>query len=62
MVLKWDAKNDEKGKHGKFDSLWKDPYNIGSFCGTDEFLLEDLTRETLQGGPINGRLLKNYFA
>ena len=21
-VLKWDARNDEKGKHGKFDNLW----------------------------------------
>jgi len=23
LVLKWDAKYEEKGKHGKFDHLWK---------------------------------------
>jgi hypothetical protein len=26
MVLKWDAKREEKGKHGKFDNLWLGPF------------------------------------
>jgi hypothetical protein len=28
LVLKWDYRNEDKGKHGKFDSLWKGPYTI----------------------------------
>ena len=27
-VLKWDSRREEKGKHGKFDFLWKGPYVI----------------------------------
>jgi len=25
VVLKWDAVHEDKGKHGKFDHLWKGP-------------------------------------
>ena len=25
VVLKWDERNEDKGKHGKFDNLWKGP-------------------------------------
>jgi hypothetical protein len=28
LVLKWDSRSEDKGKHGKFDSLWKGPYTI----------------------------------
>ena len=28
LVLKWDARHEDKGKHGKFDHLWKGPYEI----------------------------------
>ena len=28
VVLKWDARNEEKGKHGKFENLWKGPFRI----------------------------------
>ena len=27
-VLKWDSRREDKGKHGKFDSLWQCPYII----------------------------------
>ena len=33
IVLKWDARNEEKGKHGKFDNLWKGPYRISAYRG-----------------------------
>lgn len=61
LVLKWDARNEEKGKHIKFDRLWEGPYKIGVVCGTNTFLLEGLTGETLSGGHVNGRFLKHYF-
>jgi len=33
MVLKWDARNEEKGKHGKFENLWKGPFKIAAYWG-----------------------------
>ena len=26
LVMKWDARHEDKGKHGKFEHLWKGPY------------------------------------
>ena len=28
LVLKWDSRHEDKGKHGKFEHLWKGPYKI----------------------------------
>lgn len=28
VVLQWDARNEEKGKHEKFENIWKGPYKI----------------------------------
>jgi len=33
VVLRWDARNEEKGKRGKFDNLWKGPYKISAYRG-----------------------------
>ena len=30
VVLKWDARNEDKWKHDKFDNLWKGPYKIAA--------------------------------
>eukprot|EP00253_Pinus_taeda_P035333 PITA_35333 len=60
MVLKWDAKNEEKGKHGKFEKLWKGPFKIAAYWGQNAFLLKEMNWEDCPGGPINGRLLKRY--
>ena len=40
VVLQWDAPHEEKGKHGKFDHLWKLPYKIISFRGMNAYVLE----------------------
>jgi hypothetical protein len=37
-VLKWDSINEEKGKHGKFENLWKVPYIIHAYRGSNAFL------------------------
>ena len=37
LVLKWDSMNEDKGKHRKFDSLWKLPYIIQAFRGNNTF-------------------------
>jgi hypothetical protein len=61
LVLKWDSRNEDKGKHGKFDSLWKGPYIIQAFRGNNTFFLKDSDGTDLPGGPVNGRMLKHYL-
>ena len=60
MVLKWDARHEDKGKHDKFDELWKGPYSISAFMGRNAFFLEDLEGNRVGVGPVNGRFLKLY--
>ena len=60
VVLKWDARNEEKGKHGKFKNLWKGPFKIVSYRGQNAFLLKEMNGEDCPGGPANGWLLKRY--
>ena len=38
-VLKWDSRREDKGKHGKFENLWKGPYIISSVSGNNDFFL-----------------------
>ena len=38
-VLKWDLRREDKGKHGKFDNLWLNPYSIHSTAGNNTFFL-----------------------
>eukprot|EP00253_Pinus_taeda_P002160 PITA_02160 len=60
VVLKWDARNEEKCKHGKFENLWKGPFKIAAYRGQNAFLLKEMNEEDCPGGPINGQLLKRY--
>ena len=61
IVLKWDSRREDKGKHGKFENLWKGPYIIHSIRGHNAFFLQGLNGEELFGGLVNGRMLKQYF-
>jgi hypothetical protein len=61
LVLRWDYRNEDKGKHGKFYSLWKGPYTIQVFRGNNAFILANNDGLDLSRGPINGRMLKHYL-
>eukprot|EP00253_Pinus_taeda_P001901 PITA_01901 len=61
VVLRWDARHEDKGKHGKFENLWKVPYNIAAYRGQNAFLLKEMNGDECPGGLINGRLLKRYY-
>lgn len=37
MVLKWNARNEEKGKHSKFENIWKGPFMIVAYHGLKPF-------------------------
>ena len=60
-VLKWHSRREDKGKNGKFDSLWQGPYMIQSTIGPNAFFLQELDGTDLFGGPVNGRVLKHYY-
>ena len=61
-VLKWDSGREEKGKNGKFDSLWQGPYIIYGYRGKNAFFLRQLDGIDLIGGPVKGRMLKRYLS
>ena len=60
-VLKWDSRREDKGKHGKFENLWKGPYIIHSIRGNNAFFLQELDGVELFRSLVNGRMLKHYF-
>jgi len=60
-MLMWDARNDDKGKHNKFEKLWKGPYRNVAYRGKNSFLLKEMNGEDFPGGPVNGWLLKWYY-
>jgi hypothetical protein len=62
LVLKWDAARQEKGKHGKFETLWTGPFVITTVQQNNTFVLQTLSGEEVAGGPFNGRFLKIYFS
>ena len=62
LVLKWDARHEDKGKHGKFDHLWKGPYLILEDHGNNSYTLQGFDGDPFFFGPVNGRFLKHYIA
>jgi hypothetical protein len=39
LVLKWDTRNEDRGRHRKFDHLWLGPFKIVSYHGNNAYLL-----------------------
>ena len=62
LVLKWDARHEDKGKHGKFDHLWKGPYLITENHGNNSYSLQGFYGDPFLARPVNGRFLKHYIA
>ena len=60
-VLKWDTVRQDKGKHGKFDSLWIGLFVIAQIQKNNTLKLQNLEGEEVFDGPVNGRFLKLYF-
>eukprot|EP00253_Pinus_taeda_P034355 PITA_34355 len=59
-VLRWDSQREDKGKHEKFDFLWKGPYIISAVQGNNTYFLKSPDGSTAEEGPVNGRMLKHY--
>lgn len=59
-MMEWDARNKDKGKHYKFENLWKGPFIIVAYQGQNAFLLKEMDGEDCPGGSVNRQLLKQY--
>lgn len=59
--MKWDSRREDKGKHWKFDFLWKDPHVIYAFRGNNAFFLREMDGKEVEGGLVNGQMLKHYM-
>jgi hypothetical protein len=60
LVLKWDARKEDKGKHEKFDHLWLGPFKIAAYRGSNAYILQETNGDLVGGGPVNGRFLNHY--
>lgn len=60
LVLRCNARREEKAKHGKFDNLWFGPLAIVELMGNNTFSLQNL-EGLYSTNPINGRFLKHYI-
>lgn len=45
MVLRWDFRRQDKGKHGKFDNLWFGAFRFTENLGNNTFMLYNLDDE-----------------
>ena len=61
LFLKWESRIEDKGKHGKFDHLWKGPYQIVAYSGNNAYILKEVNGDLLKRGPLNWRCLKLYY-
>jgi hypothetical protein len=55
------VRNEDKGKHRKFNNMCMGPFRIGSHCENNFYFLEELNGECVGWGPIKGRFLKHYL-
>ena len=60
ILLRWDTRQYDTWKNGKFDPLWYGPFRISEARSNNTFMLEDLHGEPIQL-PVNGKYLKHYF-
>ena len=61
LVLIWDVRRQDQGKHGKFDNLWLGLFKIPVVLDNNTFLLENVDDNHSVGGPVNGHFLKHFF-
>lgn len=60
MVLLWNVRLEEKGKHGNFDRILLGPYLIHENWGEDSYFIKELSGGILELS-VHGKFLKRYF-
>lgn len=61
LVLRWDVRRQDQGKHDKFDNMWFGPFKVFVVLDNNTFLLESLNDNHSVSGPVNGHFLKHFF-
>lgn len=61
MVLMWNARMEDKGKHGNFDPIWFGPYKLCDKNGEYSYFLRELNRDILKL-IVHGQFLMRYFS
>lgn len=59
--MTWNAKNQEKGKHGKFKAIWLGTFEIIGKHGEYSYFLQNAEGEAMEL-PMHGQFLKHFFA
>ena len=59
-VLRWDSQREDKGKHARFDFLWKGPFVISVVQGNNTYFLKSVEGSSVEEGHVNGRMLNIY--
>jgi hypothetical protein len=62
LILRWDARREDKPKHGKFDNIWFGPFKVVKVMDNNTFILQKLDDIEIFGGPVNRCFLKHYFS
>ena len=60
-MLRWDAKREDHGNHGKFKNIWFGLFRIAEVVENNNFLLKHMDDDKLTRGPFNGHFLKKFF-
>lgn len=60
LVLRWDARREDKIMHENFDNLWFGPFKISKLLYNNTFIHKNLDEKNLSGGTMNGIFLKHY--
>ncbi|XP_059070704.1 uncharacterized protein LOC131860321 [Cryptomeria japonica] len=60
-VLKWNSKDQDKGKHEKFEALWLGPYIVINKGGENSYFLQNTDGE-IQEFPVHAQYLKHLFS
>jgi hypothetical protein len=61
LVLKWDVRNEDKGRQKKINHLWTGPFIICAYRRNNTYMLEELNGESTGWGPLNDMFLKHYL-
>jgi hypothetical protein len=61
IVLRWDARNEGKGKHANFNHHWTGLFRIYDHSGKNAYFLKGIDGESFDWGPVNGMFLKHYL-
>jgi hypothetical protein len=56
FVLKRDARNENRGRHGKFHHIWMGPFEIDAYHGKNSYCLQEINEDLIFGGTCEWKV------